>query len=172
MVDVKVKGGYKTITLEERDKLRAKAKENAKKTKSSKPIKSIDSKSSIKKEIAKTDNSNKKSKLDYAKEFKKGNEKNKVKVEKNKVKVENGNKVQKEKAKKKVKVSGGAKVSKSKSKKSDSTLSQKKSSKYEGVYYEEGLFMWSAEVDGKHLGLFPTEEEAHEKRAEYIKNRS
>ena len=32
--------------------------------------------------------------------------------------------------------------------------------------------MWSAEVDGKHLGLFPTEEEAHEKRAEYIKNRS
>ena len=106
-----------------------------------------------------------KSKLDYAKEFKKGNEKNKVKVE-------NGNKVQKEKAKKKVKVSGGAKVSKSKSKKSDSTLSQKKSSKYEGVFYEEGLFMWSAEVDGKHLGLFPTEEEAHEKRAEYIKNRS
>ena len=101
LVDVKVKGGYKTITLEERDKLRAKAKENAKKTKSSKPIKSIDSKSSIKKEIAKTDNSNKKSKLDYAKEFKKGNEKNKVKVE-------NGNKVQKEKAKKKVKVSGGA----------------------------------------------------------------
>ena len=165
LVDVKVKGGYKTITLEERDKLRAKAKENAKKTKSSKPIKSVDSKSSIKKEIAKTDNSNKKSKLDYAKEFKKGNEKNKVKVE-------NGNKVQKEKAKKKVKVSGGAKVSKSKSKKSDSTLSQKKSSKYEGVYYEEGLFMWSAEVDGKHLGLFPTEEEAHEKRAEYIKNRS
>ena len=117
------------------------------------------------KEIAKTDNSNKKSKLDYAKEFKKGNEKNKVKVE-------NGNKVQKEKAKKKVKVSGGAKVSKSKPKKSDSTLSQKKSSKYEGVFYEEGLFMWSAEVDGKHLGLFPTEEEAHEKRAEYIKNRS
>ena len=180
LVDVKVKGGYKTITLEERDKLRAKAKENAKKTKSSKPIKSIDSKSSIKKEIAKTDNSNKKSKLDYAKEFKKGNEKNKVKVEngnkvqkekaKKKVKVSGG--AQKEKAKKKVKVSGGAKVSKSKSKKSDSTLSQKKSSKYEGVFYEEGLFMWSAEVDGKHLGLFPTEEEAHEKRAEYIKNRS
>ena len=34
------------------------------------------------------------------------------------------------------------------------------------------IMMWSAEVDGKHLGLFPTEEEAHEKRAEYIKNRS
>ena len=32
--------------------------------------------------------------------------------------------------------------------------------------------MWSAEVDGKHLGLFPTEEEAYEKREEYIKNRS
>ena len=163
LVDVKVKGGYKTITLEERDKLRAKAKENAKKTKSSKPSKSIDSKSSIKKEMAKSKDSNKKSKLDYAKEFKKGTEKNKVKVE-------SGNKVQKEKAKKKVKVSGGVKVSKSK--KSESTLSQKKSSKYEGVFYEEGLFMWSAEVDGKHLGLFPTEEEAHEKRAEYIKNRS
>ena len=113
--------------------------------------------------MAKSKDSNKKSKLDYAKEFKKDTEKNKVKVE-------SGNKVQKEKAKKKVKVSGGAKVSKSK--KSDSTLSQKKSSKYEGVFYEEGLFMWSAEVDGKHLGLFPTEEEAHEKRAEYIKNRS
>ena len=149
LVDDKVKGGYKTITLEERDKLRAKAKENAKKTKSSKPIKSIDSKSSIKKEMAKGNESNKKSKLDYAKEFKKDNEKSKVKVE-------NGNKVSSQKAKKKVKVSGGAKVSKSK--KSESTLSQKKSSKYEGVFYEEGLFMWSAEVDGKHLGLFPTEE--------------
>ena len=115
--------------------------------------------------MAKSDKSAKKSKLDYAKEFKKDTEKNKVKVE-------SGNKVSSQKAKKKVKVSGGAKVSKSKSKKSDSTLSQKKSSKYEGVFYEEGLFMWSAEVDGKHLGLFPTEEEAHEKRAEYIKNRS
>ena len=163
LVDVKVKGGYKTITLEERDRLRAKAKENAKKTKSTKPIKSIDSKSSIKKEMSKGNESNKKSKLDYAKEFKKDTEKNKVKVE-------SGNKVSSQKAKKKVKVSGGAKVSKSK--KSESTLSQKKSSKYEGVFYEEGLFMWSAEVDGKHLGLFPTEEEAHEKRAEYIKNRS
>ncbi|MBP5699903.1 MAG: hypothetical protein J6W71_03535, partial [Methanobrevibacter sp.] len=148
LVDVKVKGGYKTITLEERDKLRAKAKENASKTKAVKPIKSIDSKSSIKKEMAKGNESNKKSKLDYAKEFKKDTEKNKVKV------------------------SGGAKVSKDKSKNSDSTLNQKKSSKYEGVFYEEGLFMWSAEVDGKHLGLFPTEEEAHEKRAEYIKNKS
>ena len=99
----------------------------------------------------------------YLFEFKKDTEKNKVKVE-------SGNKVSSQKAKKKVKVSGGAKVSKSK--KSESTLSQKKSSKYEGVFYEEGLFMWSAEVDGKHLGLFPTEEEAHEKREEYIKNRS
>ena len=32
--------------------------------------------------------------------------------------------------------------------------------------------MWSAEVDGKHLGLFPSEEEAHEKRKEYIKSKS
>jgi hypothetical protein len=59
-----------------------------------------------------------------------------------------------------------------KSKKSQSAISKKKSSKYEGVFYEDGLFMWSAEVDGKHLGLFPTEEEAHEKREEYIKSRS
>ena len=113
--------------------------------------------------MSKGKDSNKKSKLDYAKEFKKDDEKSKIKVE-------GGNKVSSQKAKKKVKISGGAKVSKSK--KSESTLSQKKSSKYEGVFYEEGLFMWSAEVDGKHLGLFPTEEEAHEKRTEYIKNRS
>ena len=183
LVDVKVKGGFKTITIEERDKLRVKAKE--KKENKSQPIKSIDSKSSIKTEIGKSidsksskkdkvnkDNGSAKSsnKLDYAKEFKKENN--------NKVKVLDGNKVSSKKTNKKVKVSGGSKVSKNKvadsnkSKKTESALSQKKSSKYEGVFYEEGLFMWSAEVDGKHLGLFPTEEEAHEKRQEYIKNRS
>ena len=156
LVDVKVKGGYKTITTEERDKLRAKAK--AKSDGKSKPIKSIDSKSSIKDEISKKSN-----KLDYAKEFE--NEK------KSKVKVKEGNKVSSDRNNKKVKVSGGSRVSK-KSKKSSSAISKKKSSKYEGVFYEEGLFMWSAEVDGKHLGLFPSEEEAHEKREEYIKNRS
>ena len=183
LVDVKVKGGFKTITIEERDKLRVKAKE--KKENKSQPIKSIDSKSSIKTEIGKSidsksskkdkvnkDNGSAKSsnKLDYAKEFKKENN--------NKVKVLDGNKVSSKKTNKKVKVSGGSRVSKNKvadsnkSKKTESALSQKKSSKYEGVFYEEGLFMWSAEVDGKHLGLFPTEEEAHEKRQEYIKNRS
>ncbi|MBQ2961744.1 hypothetical protein [Methanobrevibacter sp.] len=158
LVDVKVKGGYKTITIEERDRLREKAKEKVNKSNVSKPIKTIDSKSSIKDEIDKKDS---KSKLDYAKEFENKN--------KNKVKVQDGNKVSSEKAKRKVKVSGGAKVSKSKS---GSATIHKKASKYEGVYYEDGLFMWSAEVDGKHLGLFDTEEEAHKKREEYIKNRS
>ena len=112
----------------------------------------------------------------YGNEFKKD--------AKNKVKVQDGNKVSAEKTKKKVKVKEGSRVSKSKSdsskdsnrsknsKKSENTKAQKKSSKYEGVFYEEGFFMWSAEVDGKHLGLFPSEEEAHEKRMEYIKNKS
>ena len=178
LVDVKVKGGFKTVTLKERDRLRAKAKDK----KESKPqaIKSIDSKSSIKDEIGKSIGSKsskkdkgpdkKSNKLDYAKEFKKEN--------KNKVKVLDGNKVSSKETNKKVKVSEGSRVSKkkvansNKSKKAESALSQKKSSKYEGVFYEDGLFMWSAEVDGKHLGLFPTEEEAHEKRQEYIKSRS
>lgn len=178
LVDVKVKGGFKTVTLKERDRLRAKAKDK----KESKPqaIKSIDSKSSIKDEIGKSIGSKsskkdkgpdkKSNKLDYAKEFKKEN--------KNKVKVLDGNKVSSKETNKKVKVSDGSRVSKkkvansNKSKKTESALSQKKSSKYEGVFYEDGLFMWSAEVDGKHLGLFPTEEEAHEKRQEYIKSRS
>ena len=180
LVDVKVKGGFKTITLKERDKLRAKAANDKKKTKS-KPIKSIDSKSSIKKELNKSEKSSRKStkskesnnksnKLSYAEEFK-----NK---DKEKVKVEDGKKVSKEKSGKKVKVSKGSRVSKNNSKnsknskKSESSLNKKKSSKYKGVFYEEGLFMWSAEVDGKHLGLFPSEEEAHEKREEYIKSRS
>ena len=170
LVDVKVKGGYKTITIEERNRLRAKAKEKKENRSESKPIKTISSKSSIKKEITKNNDfnnkSNKKSnKLDYAKEFE----------NKSKVKVKDGNKVSKENENKKVKVSGGTRVSKNKSeksKKSGSTINKKKSSKYEGVFYEDGLFMWSAEVDGKHLGLFPSEEEAHEKREEYIKNRS
>ena len=51
LVDVKVKGGFKTITIAERDRLRAKAKE--KKESKSKTIKSIDSKSNIKDEMAK-----------------------------------------------------------------------------------------------------------------------
>ena len=174
LVDVKVKGGFKTITLEERDRLRAKAKEKSPNNKS-KTIKSISSNSSIKTELStksKNDSNKKSNKLDYAKEFE----------NKNKVKVVDGNKVSSENKNKKVKVSGGARVSKNKSnksdngknnsKKSEAAINKKKSSKYEGVFYEDGLFMWSAEVDGKHLGLFPSEEEAHEKREEYIKNRS
>ena len=190
LVDVKVKGGFKTITLKERDRLRAKAEKDKKKAKS-KTIKSIDSKSSIKKEMNKSEKSNRKTskksdnesnkksnKLSYAEEFK-----NKGK-DKEKVKVADGKKVSKEKSNKKVKVTGGLRVSKNKSNKStnsnkskksnksESSINKKKSSKYKGVFYEEGLFMWSAEVDGKHLGLFPSEEEAHEKREEYIKSRS
>ncbi len=146
LVDVKVKGGFKTITIEERDRLRAKAnKKTNKKESKSKPIKSIDSKTSIKDEINKNKlNSNveqskkKSNKLDYAEEFKKEN--------KSKVKVEGGKKSSPNNANKKVKVSGGSRVSNKskKSKKSESTLNKKKSSKYKGVYYEEGLFMWSA----------------------------
>ena len=191
LVDVKVNGGFKTISIEERNRLRAKSKEKEIKSKSKKSkqsIKSIDSKASIKNEINKSKNLNnlsnkssnksklnsnksltndtkskKSNKLDYAKEFKKENEA--------KVKVVGGNKVSKDKNNKKVKVTNGTRVSK-KSKKSSSTINKKESSKFKGVFYEEGLFMWSAEVDGKHLGLFPSEEEAHEKREEYIKNRS
>ena len=165
LVDVKVNGGFKTITLEERDRLRAKAKE--KKDTKSKTIKSIDSKSNIKKEMdkgtakSKDDDYNK---LDYGKKFNIENKK--------RVKVSEGNKVSDEKTVRKVKVSEGSRVSKNKSDKSESSINKKKSSKYEGVFYEEGFFMWSAEVDGKHLGLFTSEEEAHEKRQEYIKNRS
>jgi hypothetical protein len=178
LVDVKVKGGFKTITLKERDRLREKAKEKSKDNKTKK-IKTIDLKSSIKDEMAnksdiskksgnsKSTSSKKSNKLDYAKEFENEN--------KSKVKVKDGNKVSSEKATKKVKVNKGERVGKNKSKKSkksQSAISKKKSSKYEGVFYEDGLFMWSAEVDGKHLGLFPSEEEAHEKREEYIKSSS
>ena len=165
LVDVKVKGGFKTITIAERDRLRAKAKE--KKESKSKTIKSIDSKSNIKDEMAKGSARSKDddyNKLDYGNEFNIEN--------KRRVKVLEGNKVSDEKTIKKVKVSGGSRVSKNKSDKSESSSNKKKSSKYEGVFYEEGFFMWSAEVDGKHLGLFPSEEEAHEKRKEYIKNKS
>ena len=126
--------------------------------------KSVKSTKSSKSKSAQAKKSNK---LDYAKEFENDN--------RNKVKVNDGNKVSSEKSTKKVKVNNGERVGKNKSKKSkksQSAISKKKSSKYEGVFYEDGLFMWSAEVDGKHLGLFPTEEEAHEKREEYIKSRS
>lgn len=188
LVDVKVKGGFKTITIKERDKLRAKVKEKNKKKNKSKPIKSIDSKTSIKSELNKLNESNKSSsnssnkrnsnfqtksnKLSYAKEFSNENK------NKEKIKVKDGKKISEEKSNKKVKLNKGSRVSKNnskksnKSKKSQSSISPKKSSKYEGVFYEEGLFMWSAEVDGKHLGLFSSEKEAHEKREEYIKNRS
>ena len=194
LVDVKVKGGYKTITTEERDRLKAKLKEKKEKESNSKskskPIKTIDSNSNIKNEINKArdsinssinftmrykDDSDKKpNKLDYAKEFESEN-KSKGKA---KVKVKNGNKVKLEKSNKKVKINGGNRVSKNKSNKDEKSkkhqvsINKKESSKYEGVFYEDGLFMWSAEVEGKHLGLFSSEEEAHEKRNEYIKNKS
>lgn len=226
LVDVKVKGGFKTITIEEKERLQEKAR--LKKEKKKEEIKTISSNSSLKNELKKdefkrinedfkyskststsesqsgkssrpkSDKSN--DNLSYYDVFnKEENDK------KNKVKVVNGSKVQKTKPTKKVKVSGGNRVSKrhksksssksvsntskktkssssksvsnvsnksKKSKKSKSAINKKKSSKYEGVFYEEGLFMWSAEVDGKHLGLFSSEKEAYEKREEYIKNKS
>ncbi len=74
-----------------------------------------------------------------------------------------------DKSPEKVKVKDGKRVSKS-SKKSKTVKVKRKASKYEGVYYEEGLFMWSAEVNGKELGLFESAEEAKKQRDEYIKN--
>lgn len=71
---------------------------------------------------------------------------------------------------KKVKVKDGKRVSKS-SKKSKTVKVNRKASKYEGIYYEEGLFMWSAEVDGKQLGLFESAEEAKKQRDQYLKNK-
>ncbi|MDO5849825.1 MAG: hypothetical protein Q4P14_01295 [Methanobacteriaceae archaeon] len=80
-----------------------------------------------------------------------------------------GSKYKKEKPK--VKVQDGKRVSKLSKAKKDVKVNRK-ASKYEGVYYEEGLFMWSAEVDGKELGLFASEDEAKQKRDEYLKLRN
>ena len=165
LVDVKVKGGFKTITIEEKNRL----KEKAKSKKKSSDIKSISPKSSLKKEIensSKQKSAEKNTKPSYYDVF----DKNKS-TKDNKVKFVNGSKVKDNNKNKKVKVSDGNRVSK-KNKSKSAKISKKKSSKYDGVYYEEGLFMWSAEVDGKHLGLFSSEKEAYEKREEYIKNKS
>ena len=226
LVDVKVKGGFKTITIEEKERLQEKAR--LKKEKKKEEIKTISSNSSLKNELKKDEFKRIKEDSKYSKSTStsesqsgkssrpksdKSNDNlsyydvfNKEENDKkNKVKVVNGSKVQKTKPTKKVKVSGGNRVSKrhksksssksvsnaskktkpsssksasnvsnksKKSKKSKSAINKKKSSKYEGVFYEEGLFMWSAEVDGKHLGLFSSEKEAYEKREEYIKNKS
>ena len=223
LVDVKVKGGFKTITIEEKERLQEKAR--LKKEKKKEEIKTISSNSSLKNELKKDEFKRIKEDSKYSKSTStsesqsgkssrpksdKSNDNlsyydvfNKEENDKkNKVKVVNGSKVQKTKPTKKVKVSGGNRVSKrhksksssksvsnaskktkpsssksasnvsNKSKKSKSAINKKKSSKYEGVFYEEGLFMWSAEVDGKHLGLFSSEKEAYEKREEYIKNKS
>ena len=226
LVDVKVKGGFKTITIEEKERLQEKAR--LKKEKKKEEIKTISSNSSLKNELKKDEFKRIKEDSKYSKSTStsesqsskssrpksdKSNDNlsyydvfNKEENDKkNKVKIVNGSKVQKTKPTKKVKVSGGNRVSKrhksksssksvsnaskktkssssksasnvsnksKKSKKSKSAINKKKSSKYEGVFYEEGLFMWSAEVDGKHLGLFSSEKEAYEKREEYIKNKS
>ncbi len=228
LVDVKVKGGFKTISLEEKAKLEEKARKRKENPNYKKDIKTISSNSSLKNELKKDEakklkedlnkssssdsrsvsdlgsksssSSDSKSvsdlgsksssssdstktnqtKLSYYDLFKSEDSKEE---EKKKVKIVNGSKVESKSAKK-VKVSGGNRVSKkhksksnsndkSHSKKSKSSgINKKKSSKYEGVFYEDGLFMWSAEVDGKHLGLFASEKEAYEKREEYIRNKS
>ena len=168
LVDIEVENGYRTVSKKEYENL---------KSKSSLDSKSKNLKSKSKKESLESSNSSKSSsKISGSSDgFKsKSNENLKQKSSKNskksKVKVEKGSKVSKNTSKK-VKVSGGQRVSKKKKSKSK-TISKRKSSKYEGVYYEEGLFMWSAEVDGKHLGLFSSEKEAHQKREEYLNSRS
>ena len=230
LVDVKVKGGFKTISLEEKAKLEEKARKKKENPKYKEDIKTISATSSLKNELKKDEakkikeNLNKhdssdsvsssssdskvgsslgsksvssldskvasssgsvetktnQTKLSYYDVFK--GEKDSKEDENKKVKIVNGSKVKSESAKK-VKVSGGNRVSKkhksknnsnvkSNKKSKSSAINKKKSSKYEGVFYEEGLFMWSAEVDGKHLGLFASEKEAYEKREEYIRNKS
>ena len=148
LVDIEVENGYRTISR----------KEYESKSRDDSDSKSDDSHNSKSKE-----ESLKSSKSDS----KGGNSKS---SKKSKVKVEKGSKVS-NKTSKKVKVSGGKRVSK-KNKSKSKSISKRKSSKYEGVFYEEGLFMWSAEVDGKHLGLFSSEKEAHQKREEYLKSKS
>ena len=168
LVDIEVENGYRTVSKKEYENL---------KSKSSLDSKSKNLKSKSKKESLESSNSSKSSSKSSGSSdgFKsKSSENLKPKSsensQKSKVKVENGSKVSKNTSKK-VKVSGGQRVSKKKKSKSK-TISKRKSSKYDGVFYEEGLFMWSAEVDGKHLGLFSSEKEAHQKREEYLNSRS
>lgn len=149
LVDIEVENGYRTVSKKEYENLKSKSRNSN--SKSNDPPKSSKSREGFK------------SKSSDSPRTKSHNSK------KTKVNVENGSKVSKNTSKK-VKVSGGKRASKKKSK--SKTISKRKSSKYEGVFYEEGLFMWSAEVDGKHLGLFSSEKEAHQKREEYLKSRS
>ncbi len=95
---------------------------------------------------------------------------NNLKSNKNKKssKLNYGSKYKKDKNKT-VKVEEGRRVSKSPKKE---IKLKRKASKYKGIFYEEGLFMWAAEVEGKQLGLFSSEEEAKQKRDEYIKNKN
>jgi len=223
LVDLKVKGGFKTITNDELDKIKSKnANENSKSN--SKHIKSIKSTSNSKSHFKKSIKSSKDTSP-------------KPEQPKSKVKIINGSKVSNKPKNKTVKIQNGQRISKNKNGKNKTisnksnhknknnsnnkntnnknninrnninknnknknnnrinknksqnkslgfkfnnksksnfkpNLSKKKSSKYEGVFYEEGLFMWSAEVNGKHLGLFESEQQAHEKRLEYLNRNS
>lgn len=159
LVDIEVENGYRTISKKEHEALKSKSSD-ASNSKSKNSLDSSKSKSSLK--SSKSPDGIKQKSFENSKS-KSANDSGKTKV-----KVEKGSKVS-NKASKKVKVSGGNRVSKKS--KSTSAISKRKSSKYEGVFYEEGLFMWSAEVDGKHLGLFSSEKEAHQKREEYLKSR-
>lgn len=159
LVDIEVENGYRTISKKEHEALKSKSSD-ASNSKSKNSLDSSKSKSSLK--------SSKSPDGIKQKSFENSKSKSAKDSGKTKVKVEKGSKVS-NKASKKVKVSGGNRVSKKS--KSTSAISKRKSSKYEGVFYEEGLFMWSAEVDGKHLGLFSSEKEAHQKREEYLKSR-
>lgn len=114
-------------------------------------------KTSIKSKSTKNLSSNK---LAYGNKFKKS--KNNVIESKSKSKLQSKNK------NKIVKVINGSKVKS----KQNKIKSKKLASKYNGVYYEEGLFMWGAEVNGKQLGLFSSENEAYKTRQKYLKKSS
>ena len=182
LVDIEVENGYRTVSKKEYEKKSKNLKSKSKKE----SLESSNSSKSSSKISGSSDGFKSKSNENLKQKSSKNSKKSKVKVEKgskvskntskkqkssknskkSKVKVEKGSKVSKNTSKK-VKVSGGQRVSKKKKSKSK-TISKRK----EGVYYEEGLFMWSAEVDGKHLGLFSSEKEAHQKREEYLNSRS
>ena len=162
LVDIEVENGYRTVSKKEYENLKSKSLSDSKSKKES--LESSNSRKASSKSSSYQDGFKSKSNENLKQKSSKNSKKSKVKVEK-------GSKVSKNTSKK-VKVSGGQRVSKKKKSKSK-TISKRKSSKYEGVYYEEGLFMWSAEVDGKHLGLlFSSEKEAHQKREEYLNSRS
>ena len=142
LVDIEVENGYRTVSKKEYENLKSKSLSDSKSKKES--LESSNSRKASSKSSSYQDGFKSKSNENLKQKSSKNSKKSKVKVEK-------GSKVSKNTSKK-VKVSGGQRVSKKKKSKSK-TISKRKSSKYEGVYYEEGLL-------------------AHQKREEYLNSRS